>query len=235
MNFKIPFRITDFNKINIPLINQNFEYITRFFQQTPFTALGDGTNRAVFENDGTLKFEGNATVWDDLMTPGLAMRTNATAPDLITFAPATTNLIVYGFNGTGTTVEQTYFSLQFPHSMKVGSTVYPHVHWSPTTTGSGNVIWGFEYTWADIDGTYAAPTTIYSTAKAAGGTAWVHKLSLFDGISGAGITNVSSMMMCRLFRNPAAAGDTYEADAALLQFDVHYEKDTLGSRGEYSK
>ena len=36
----------------------------------------------------------------------------------------------------------------------------------------------------------------------------------------------------RLLRNPAAAGDTYAADARLFEFDIHYRKNKLGSAVE---
>jgi hypothetical protein len=94
------------------------------------------------------------------------------------------------------------------------------------------VVWSLEYTWANTDGTFSAPTTINSTALQAGGTAWVSKYSDFDDIDGTG-KKVSSMLVCRLFRNPA--NDTYEQDAALLEIDFHYQIDDFGSKYEQSK
>ena len=46
---------------------------------------------------------------------------------------------------------------------------------------------------------------------------------------------LSSMLICRLYRDPADAADTYPQDVAFLQFDVHYEIDSLGSETEYGK
>ena len=43
------------------------------------------------------------------------------------------------------------------------------------------------------------------------------------------------MMVCRLFRDATDAADTYDADAVLLEFDVHYKVNMLGSREETSK
>jgi len=188
-------------------------------------------NYSCFEDDGSLRFEGNATVWDDLRVPGLRAKTNASAPDLGAFGPSG-NLLTYRFDGAATT-EQVYFTLQMPHSWKQGSTLYPHIHWAPTDTNSGNVKWQLEYSWANIEGTFGAPTTI-SVTDGADGTAWKHQIAAFSALSAAGKT-ISSMMVCRLFRNPTDGSDTYAYDAAFLEFDIHYQIDTIGSRQEYIK
>ena len=41
--------------------------------------------------------------------------------------------------------------------------------------------------------------------------------------------------MFRIFRDPADAADTYAHDAAILDVGIHYEKDTMGSRGITTK
>lgn len=41
------------------------------------------------------------------------------------------------------------------------------------------------------------------------------------------------MLCCRLFRD--AANDDYGGDVAFLEFDFHYEIDSLGSNSEYYK
>ena len=195
----------------------------------------DGTTQLVgLEADGTLHFENDATTFDDVMVPGLSAKTDATAPDLIPFAPATTNLLVFGFNGSGSTPkEQVYFTVQIPHPYKAGSNLYPHVHWSPSTSAAGNVKWQLEYTWQSINGTFSAPTIISATDSTES-TQWKHLIAPFTAIDGTG-QGISSMLICRLFRDPADGSDTYEADAAFLQFDIHIEQDTLGSREEFNK
>jgi hypothetical protein len=185
------------------------------------------------EAGGTVKFNGDATVWEDLRVPGLATRVGAVAPGFDAFLGAG-GLYAYTFDGSGARVEEVHFVIQIPHSYKEGSNIYPHVHWTPTTADAGNVVWQLEYTWANISGTFPAVATIASTAAAAGGTAWVHKMSVFAAISGADKT-ISSMLVCRLFRDGGHASDTYAHDVSLLEFDIHYESDTVGSRTETAK
>lgn len=52
-----------------------------------------------------------------------------------------------------------------------------------------------------------------------------------------GVNTVSSMLACRLFRDATGAGgtDDLDNDAGVLEFDFHYEIDTMGSRSEYLK
>ncbi|KKK68933.1 hypothetical protein LCGC14_2939070, partial [marine sediment metagenome] len=53
------------------------------------------------------------------------------------------------------------------------------------------------------------------------------------GIDGTGHT-ISSILLCRIKR-VAAGSDNYAGGIAILDFDVHYEIDTVGSRQEIIK
>lgn len=191
-----------------------------------FTKIGGATHYTTIEADGTIEFNGDATVWDDLRVPGTSVQKGASAPDLVAFLGAG-NLLVNAFNGNAT-VEQVYFTIQLPHSYKEGSDITPHVHWTPTDANAGDVKWQLEYSWANIDATFPAVTTIIAT-DSTDTTAWKHHFVDFSVISGTGKT-ISSMLICRLFRDPTDGADTYGSDATFLEFDVHFEIDTVGSR-----
>ena len=104
---------------------------------------------------------------------------------------------------------------------------------SPAT--SKNVVWKFEYQWQNINGTYSGITTATLTVTAATGTTgYKHLISDFSDINGSGKT-MSSIMICRLYRLPTDAADDYTDAVGLLSFDIHIEKDTLGSNLEYTK
>lgn len=176
-----------------------------------------------------------STVYDDMRVPATNFQVGASAPDLAAFGPSG-NLLAYAFAGTGAIVEQAFFNLQMSHKYKLGTNLIAHIHWAPTTADAGNVVWQLEYFWADELGTYGAPTTITIT-DASDGTPWKHQIADFPVIAasaGKG-DSISSILVCRLFRDPAHASDTYEQDASVLEFDLHYQVDTIGSRGEHSK
>jgi hypothetical protein len=190
--------------------------------------IGNATSYTRIDSAG-ITFAGNATMWEDIRIAGSQMGQGATAPDPVSFLGG---LKVYGFNGDATT-EQMYFEVQMPHAYKEGSTIYPHVHWMPTTANTGNVVWQLEYVWAAVDSVFGSLDTLQTAAAATGGVAWKHHMTSFPPITGR--PGLSSMLVCRLFRNPGYTGDDYEFDAGLLEVDFHYETDAIGSRGVTTK
>lgn len=196
--------------------------------QSKFGRPTDG-HYSEFETDGTLVFNGNATVWEDLRVPGSSTRVGASAPDMDAIL-ASGGIYANGFDG-GVTMEQVFFQIQIPHSYKQGTTIHPHVHWMPSDANAGTVQWNLEYSWSNINGVFGAPVII-TVVQAAAGAAWTHQFAEMPDISGVGKT-ISSMLVCRLYRNPNL--DTYASDAILLDFDIHYQIDTVGSRLELTK
>lgn len=182
------------------------------------------------------------TYWDDYMIPGHSVRpSGATPPDFEAGFAGNSKLWVYNFNGVST-LEEVYFTVQIPHRWKQGSTIYPHVHFAPTSTNVGDtnshvVRFSLEYTWANKDGAFGASSTIHldSDPFVPNTNQWHHLIAKnSSGISGSGKV-ISSMMICRLYRDPADSVDTYPQDAAFLQFDIHYEIDGIGSDSQYTK
>lgn len=139
------------------------------------------------------------------------------------------------------TAEQVLLHIQAPHDYVEGTDLLPHVHWTPKTTGTGVVGWGFEYTYASRGSSFPAVGTIYTNTPspaAVGGTitAAKHYISSFASLPGSALT-VSWMLLGRLFRDAPGTGtaDTYTADAYGLAFDIHYLSDGRGSRTETTK
>lgn len=167
--------------------------------------------------------------YDDLRIAGSQARQGNSAPSLDTFVSG--GLRVLNFAG-GSTDQEIEFEIQFPHAWKEKTgMIHPHVHWTPTTTGAGNVVWALEYSWANIGDVFSAPTTL-KKGVATPGVAWQHTLTELDDIPANGKT-FSSMMICRLYRNANdTANDTYADKAALLEFDIHVVFNSLGSYEE---
>jgi hypothetical protein len=186
--------------------------------------------------DGSVRLVGDATQWDDLRISAASTRIGATAPTMRAFGPSG-NLFALCFDSAQH--DEVFFEIQMPHSWKEGSNIYPHVHWAPISATAGNVVWQLDYSWANIDGAFGAPATMTGDATAAGGTAWIHKLTTLKSggnayISGAGKT-LSSMLVCRLHRDAGAGSDTLAEHVAFLEFDLHYQVDGFGSEAEYVK
>lgn len=176
----------------------------------------------------------SATAWDDLVIPGVDLRVNASPPALAAIF-STGNLLGYSFDDS--TDEQGYFTLQFPHSWKEGTVIYPHVHWMAATTNTGSATWGFEYNWANVSSNYASGPATIIAVDATGGQ-WNHQIAAFPAITNTAAT-VSSVLVGRFFRDANAsesgATDDLTGDAVLLSLDIHIQVDGLGSSEQYTK
>lgn len=196
------------------------------------------------EPDGTVRFAGTATVWEDLRVPVTSTKLSGSKdPD---FAKAYDNaggtsqgVFTYFFDKA--TEEEVYFSAQLPHTYKEGSDIIAHVHWFPVANGvSGRTVsWGLEYLWTNMGSTSGNTVIVYANdtiQEDAVLAADKHYLTNFAALSGTGKT-ISSMLLCRIFRDATGAGltDDYDNDVGLLEIDFHYEIDTTGSRGVLEK
>jgi len=191
---------------------------------------GNSESSSYFESDGTLIFSGSATVWDDIFFPLVTAKQGQT--DKPAFSPTE---VAYLFPQDDTT-EFMYIVGQLPHSMKVGSDLSPHVHWKQTQSGSP--IFKMDYKWFPIGGSVPASweSHVMSTPAVPYTSGSVQQLSCGNRISGSALQSVSvgvsSIMLIKLYRD---TGDDYNANAVVYQFDIHFEKDSLGSHSEFIK
>jgi hypothetical protein len=120
-------------------------------------------------------------------------------------------------------IESMSFTLQLPHNWKDGTTIYPHIHWIPKSSASGNMKWNLDYSWSNIDGTFSAATTS-SVVITGPFTANKHLLTDLTssnvGIDATGKT-YSSILICRIWRDSSSGTDTYAGDAGGLSMDFH--------------
>jgi hypothetical protein len=138
----------------------------------------------------------------------------------------------FGFSASATNIIA--IQVQMPHSWKEGSVIVPHVHWSPTSTNTGNVLWRMEYKVANINEAFPAGYTPIDILDAGSGTADMHQLASFGNVSMTG-KRVSCMMLLLLSRIGGDATDTYTGTAKLNEFDIHYQVDGFGSTFETRK
>lgn len=202
------------------------------------TKIGDVTNGhdTKIEADGSLMFEGDAVVWDDLRV-SLDKGSSSASLEYV-WGGDEGPQIWYFRDREG--LEAMSFVVQIPHSWKEGTIIYPHIHWLPKASESGNVQWNLDYSWQNYDATtpLAFPTYTTSTVVATGPfVANTHRITSLTGGTGLDGTGkkISSILICRIWRNASYTADTYTDDAGLLSLDFHYQIDTVGSRAEYVK
>lgn len=174
--------------------------------------------------------------WDDLRIPVTATNTGPTkAPTFAQFrddGASSTGVFTYQFSFTQE--NELFFQVQIPHGYKLQTDLHPHLHWSPTVSGtSGTVHWGLEYTYATISGTWPNTTTIEVDADVDGDAK--HQYTEFPVISGTAFTGLSAMLSCRVYRDPTNPNDDYNQLVSLHEIDFHFIRDTLGSAQELVK
>ena len=192
-------------------------------------SFGGEADSSTFEADGTLKFNGDATVWKDVMFPMAPPKTTGAGnPTLVTYNG---NLRGYSF-AVGDAHD--FDPQEMEHDSKVGSTATFHVHWlSRSNDGTDRAVkWELEY---DIEpGTGAVPVTVTASVEVPipAGSA-VNTVQRTD-ISTFTITAIARLVGARI-RRVASVGVAPSVDPVLRALHFHYELDTIGSRQITSK
>jgi hypothetical protein len=172
-----------------------------------------------------------AVAYEDLRFPASQFRVNPVTlkPDIGVFIGGVETLL---FDPDAD--ESVMVLAQMSHGWKIGTSITPHVHWSPATTDAGTVRWGLEYTIADAGGVFGATDTIY-VEQASDTTIGKHQKAFFSQIDMSAFTGLSCMILMRLFRDANNVADTLPVDVPLLEFDIHYQRDDNGSETPSTK
>lgn len=184
----------------------------------------DGGNYSEFEADGTYKMNGTATVYKDQFQGALGLRVGGTAP---TFAAFKSN--IYGYSFSASAQNEMHGSFELQHDYKEGTDIEVHVHWSPIGTDNKNIVWGFQYTVANMETEVFPAVTVITAIDAAAGVDATHQLLSIGTISGVG-RKIGDVIPFMVYRNAADAADTFTGAAFLHQVGLHYQADTIGSR-----
>ena len=138
----------------------------------------------------------------------------------------------YAWLFSPTQLQNRFFIVPLPHSYWEGTNLDFHVLWSPTTAAAGNVTWGLEYTWANINDTIPA-TSIVTVTSPTSLVAYKHHITVLSTISGTG-KKIRSTFLGRIFRD-VDNNDTYPANVALLEVSLTFKQNTMGSYAPVTK
>jgi hypothetical protein len=170
----------------------------------------------------------NTPQWDDLRVPVTASKSGgAKQPTFGQFIDdGAGSQGVYAEAFSASQEQELFFAVQLPHAWKQETDLHAHVHWGTTSTSSsGTVIWGLEYTWHNVFGDIPTTTTITGTHTFGGNEQYKHQLTPLGIIVGTG-KRLSSMLLCRIYR--AAGSDSFTGTASLFESDFHYQINSLG-------
>jgi hypothetical protein len=195
--------------------------------------LGGPVNHTSFEADGTMVMSGDATTWDDSMVAPTAFRSGGTA---LTFDLLTATVYTHRWD----VGDEIHVVCQLPHALKAGSSIIPHVHIvNKNAIGNTNynVAFDIHYTWANIGSVLPAELNELNVKQSFQNVAALtHKMLSFTPLVPTGVQGgISSIFLAKITRVAASSQAYNTADIYTLGFDIHFEKDTLGSRNPTSK
>lgn len=179
---------------------------------------------------GPVEFNTTDT-YSDYLVSGLTILTDVNAPDIEILRDS---VRLYAFAGTGPNTEQGFFTLHILHDIKAGTTPTLHIHWTHKIAApSGNVKWQLEITAARGYGAGTFPATTVISSTQAAGAQYTHMITPDTDMplpaALAAVLEPDMVLICRVFRNPADAADTFANDAFLLQIDMHYVQGQEGT------
>jgi hypothetical protein len=184
--------------------------------------LGGDTNNISITEGGVFTLHGTAIVSNDLSIAAHALRNGATPP---TWTPYNGTLYAPEFINAATT--DLHGSFELLHDYQDGTDLEFHIHWSASTTNTGNCKWGLDYSIANMLATWASPTVVTVT-PAASGIVRKHTYTTLATISGVGL-QMGAVVDFRIYRLGGDAADTFTGSAFLHNCGLHYRKNRLGS------
>lgn len=195
---------------------------------------GSSQNNLKIFQDGTLRWTGTSTTYEDIQTSltGRRLASNAGAVDY----NWEENTIEFSANGDISNINDCVsWSIQFPHKAKPDSLFRVHVHWEQTDATDRE--WTLWYRLQDIGGTKVTTWTEVVVSTAAPNSVFVYpgsgtlnQITKLVDVDTTGY-GMSTVMQFRLTRSDSVGGGAIGATFV----DAHYEIDSTGSWGEFQK
>lgn len=144
-----------------------------------------------------------------------------------------------GYLFSTTSMQQVWCDFHIVHDIALNTVLYPHIHWTPTTTDVGVVRWGIEYSVAkghqqSSGSVFPATTTVYVEQTIGAASQWKHFVAEVSQANAIPATNIEpdSVIKVRVFRDATHANDTYTGDVHAWQADIHYQVATLSTKNK---
>lgn len=186
---------------------------------TTLDVSGTGTINKVRTADFALSDTG----WEDItadLSAGKAVGANAP-----TWATFRNGIEAYSFSAG--TMNEVWITFHVKHDYAPGTNIYPHIHWAPSTTSTGVVRWGLEYSWAKGHDQEAFPasTTIYLEHTISEDKQYQHIITEVTDAQAFGSDDIETdgLLLVRIFRDAADSADTFPDVVFGLTADIHFE------------
>lgn len=172
--------------------------------------------------------------WDDMrIVPGAFSYAGAADPSLDSWQPGEMGRTykVYAFKAD----DVAYFTVQMPHTYKLVSNIYVHIHWTPRDRaiieGEATVGWKVDLSVMQFEGEAPASTT-YDLTDTSQGINHQHLATPNVMVDMSGIDDISAMIIGAIYQDGSGnwAGNLAATAPAFLELDLHYLSDDIGSR-----
>jgi len=195
----------------------------------PAFKIGDTNNNTEFEADGTIKFNGNATTWEDENFDPTMLTGNGNLPTLGNFGSTTIGISLF----SGSQTDSVLICKEYPHKAILnasGQTTKKlsfHIHCYSTNASGGNIRLELEYFFSCEGQSVTTSQKIYLTV-ALPTTVWQQTTFAFADITAP--ENLGCQYHFKFSRLGGDALDTATQALAISTIGFHYESDTTGSR-----
>lgn len=199
-----------------------------------------GNNYFEIETDGTDIRLGNATAWDESSQ-------SFVGSNLFTVAGRVdynfTELTVDYSTNARYPEEPVGVVIQALHGRKKDSDIRPHLHWIQNSNNNPNIL--IEYRWIN-NGGVASAWTLKALTASDNKFAWtgigMQQITEFNLPNGHGTgKELSATFEVKIYRDTTntstlfAGADSYSGNWNVKYYDIHFEKDMIGSREEFIK
>ena len=184
-----------------------------------------------FDEDGTMQAYGDATCWDDIVGSLVASQLNSVAGKL-DYNWAENSITMNPSGDPANQADRLIFNFQVPHAAKL-SEMRLHIHWEQTNT----TVRTFRVDYR-LQNNGAAKTTAWTTViRSTGGSydKFTYTSGTLNQITRLVEVDLSSAMLSTTVQFRLTRTDSNAGDVEATFVDAHVERDTLGSRTEYTK
>ena len=225
--------ITAGGTLNYPIFQEGTNGLNIFRAESRF---GSSSNFSKFETGGTLEFNGDATVFEDIVISlDSAKVPAANAPTWSGFI-SNLNAFTYGIN------DFQEFTSEIAHSYKEASIIEFHIHGATNGQEGSDKTIKFEIEYELVDNNisgvfgdaYTGTTIINGEITIPLGTADKTAWAIDVGDDTTGNFLQAASIKGRI-RRIASSGAEPASDPFVLQVGIHIEQDTVGSRTELTK
>jgi hypothetical protein len=167
------------------------------------------------------------SVWRDMKGDISGARAGNSAPSWDQFSGG-----IYHYAFSPTSIKEVQITYHVDHDWATGTPMYVHIHWSPSSTNTGTVRWGFEISIAKGygRGAFTTTNTIY-VEQAASGVDRDHLIAecSVNDVIPANALEIDAIISIRVFRDATHSNDTYADKAFGIFCDLHYQANIPGT------